>query len=102
MDDLRPMHDPPHPGEFISEVYLEPFGVSGRELAQQLDVSASTLSRVLNGSSRVSPEMALRLSKALGRTPESWLSMQGAHDLWQTRKQVDLRRVHRLTLAPAS
>ena len=69
MDDLKPMHSPPHPGEFISEVYLEPFGVSGRELAQQLDVSASTLSRVLNGSSRVSPKMALRLSKALGRTP---------------------------------
>ena len=102
MDDLRPMHNQPHPGEFISEVYLEPFGVSGRELAQQLDVSASTQSRVLNGSSRVSPEMALRLSKDLGRTPESWLSMQGAHDLWQARKQVDLRRVHRLTLAPAS
>ncbi len=101
MDDLRPMHNPPHPGEFISEVYLEPLGVSGRELAQQLDVSASTLSRVLNGSSRVSPEMALRLSKALGRTLESWLSMQGAHDLWQARKQVDLRRVHRLTLASA-
>jgi addiction module HigA family antidote len=102
MDDLRPMQNPPHPGEFISEVSLEPFGVSGRELAQQLDVSGSTLSRVLNGSSRVSPEMALRLSKALGRTPESWLSMQSAHDLWQARKQVDLRRVHRLTLAPAS
>ena len=101
MDDLKPMHSPPHPGEFICEVYLEPFSVSGRELAQQLDVSASTLSRVLNGSSRVSPEMALRLSKALGRTPESWLSMQGAHDLWQARKQVDLRRVHRLILASA-
>jgi hypothetical protein len=43
MDDLNPMHNPPHPGEFISQVYLEPFGVSGRELAQQMDVSASTL-----------------------------------------------------------
>ena len=101
MDDLQPMHNPPHPGEFISKVYLEPFSVSGRELAQQLGVSASTLSRVLNGSSRVSPGMALRLSKALGRTPESWLSMQDAHDLWQARKQVDLRRVHRLILASA-
>ena len=49
MDELKPMHNPPHPGEFISEVYLEPFGVSGRELAKQLDVSASTLSRVLSG-----------------------------------------------------
>lgn len=101
MADLKPMHNPPHPGEFISQVYLEPLGVSGRKLAQQLDVSASTLSRVLNGSNRVSPEMALRLSKALGRTPESWLAMQGAHDLWQARKQVDLRRVHRLTRASA-
>jgi len=71
MDDLLPMHNPPHPGEFISRVYLEPFSVSGRVLAQQLDVSGSTLSRVLNGSSRVSPEMARRLSKARGRTPES-------------------------------
>jgi addiction module HigA family antidote len=101
MDDLLPMHNPPHPGEFISHVYLEPFSVSGRVLAQQLDVSASTLSRVLNGRSRVSPEMALRLSKALGRTPESWLSMQDAYDLWQARKQVDLRQVHRLTFASA-
>ena len=56
------MHNPPHPGEFIAAVYLEPNGLSGRELAQKLGVSPSTLSRVLNGSSRVSPEMALRLS----------------------------------------
>jgi antitoxin HigA-1 len=99
MADIKPMHNPPHPGEFIAQVYLEPFGVSGRELAQQLDVSASTLSRVLNGTSRVSPEMALRLSKALGRTPESWLAMQDAHDLWHARKHLDLRRVKRLKLA---
>ena len=82
-------------------MYLEPFSVSGRELAQQLDVSASTLSRVLNGTSLVSPEMALRLSKALGRTPESWLAMQDAHDLWQARKHLDLSRVNRLKLASA-
>ena len=70
-------------------------------LAQKLDVSASTLSRVLNGSSRVSPKMALRLSKTLGRTPETWLSMQDAYDLWQAHKQVDLRQVHQLTFASA-
>ena len=75
MTELKPMHNPPHPGEFISEVYLEPFGVSGRELAQKLDVAASTLSRILSGISRVTPEMALRLSKSLGRSPESWLAM---------------------------
>ena len=56
------MHNPPHPGEFISDIYLEPNGISGRELADKLDVAASTLSRILKGSSRVTPEMALRLS----------------------------------------
>ncbi|MFM1917273.1 MAG: addiction module antidote protein HigA family [Actinomycetota bacterium] len=101
MTELKPMHNPPHPGEFISDVYLEPFQISGRELAQKLDVAASTLSRILSGTSRVTPEMALRLSKALGRSPESWLAMQDAHDLWQARKQVDLRRVTRLKLASA-
>lgn len=101
MSDLKPMHNPPHPGEFIFEVYLEPFGISGRELALKLDVAASTLSRILSGTSRITPEMALRLSKALGRSPESWLAMQNAHDLWQARKQVDLRRVTRLKVASA-
>lgn len=101
MDELMPMHNPPHPGKFISEVYLEPFGVSGRELAVQLDVAASTLSRVLNGTSRVTPEMALRLSKALGRSAESWLTMQDAHDLWVARRRLDLGRVHPLELASA-
>lgn len=95
------MHNPPHPGAFISGIYLEPNNVSGRELAQALGVSASTLSRVLNGSSRVSPEMALRLSVALGRSPESWLAMQDAHDLWVARQHVDLKTVARLQLAAA-
>ncbi len=95
------MHNPPHPGEFITEVYLEPNGVSGRELALRLDVAPSTLSRVLKGSSRVTPEMALRLSKAIGRSPESWLVMQDMHDLWLARQQVNLRRVSKLKLAAA-
>ncbi len=95
------MHNPPHPGEFITGVYLEPNGVSGRELAAKLDVAASTLSRVLNGSSRLTPEMALRLSKAIGRSPESWLAMQDAHDLWVARQQVDLKRVGKLKLVAA-
>ncbi|MFN5723746.1 MAG: HigA family addiction module antitoxin [Betaproteobacteria bacterium] len=95
------MHNPPHPGEFITEVYLEPHDISGRELASKLDVSPSTLSRILNGSSRISPEMALRLSKAIGRTPESWLAMQDAHDLWVARKSVNLQRVGKLRLAAA-
>ena len=79
---LMNMHNPPHPGEFITETYLEPNGISGRELAEKLGVAPSTLSRVLKGSSRVTPELALRLSVALGRSPESWLAMQDVYDLW--------------------
>jgi addiction module HigA family antidote len=101
MTELKPMHNPPHPGEFISQVYLEPFGVSGRELAAQLDVAASTLSRVISGASRVTPEMALRLSKALGRSAESWLAMQDVHDLWVARQHLDLGRVQPLQLVSA-
>jgi antitoxin HigA-1 len=98
MDELKPMHYPSHPGEFISEVYLQPFGLSGRALARQLDVSASTLSRVLGGARRITPEMALRLSKAIGRSAESWMAMQNAHDLWVARESLDLSRVQPLEL----
>ena len=93
------MHNPPHPGEFIIDIYLEPNGISGRELAEKLDVAASTLSRILKGTSRVTPEMALRLSKAIGRSPESWLAMQDLHDLWVARQRVNLKRVGKLKLA---
>lgn len=95
------MYNPPHPGEFITDIYLEPNGISGRELAAKLDVAASTLSRILKGTSRITPEMALRLSKAIGRSPESWLAMQDNHDLWVARKLVDLQRVGKLKLAAA-
>lgn len=95
------MHNPPHPGEFINAVYLEPHGVSGRELAAKLDVATSTLSRLLKGTSRVTPEMALRLSKAIGRSPESWLLLQDNHDLWLARQRVDLKRVAKLKLGAA-
>lgn len=96
-----PMHRPPHPGEFITGVYLGPMGVTGRALARHLGVAPSTLGRVLNGSNRVSPEMALRLSKALGRSAESWLAMQRAHDLWLARQSVGLERIRPLELGHA-
>jgi addiction module HigA family antidote len=95
------MHNPPHPGEFITAVYLEPNDLSGRELAAKLRVAPSTLNRVLTGASGVSPEMALRLSKSLGRTAESWLAMQYSHDLWRARQQVDLSRVAKVRLTAA-
>ncbi|MCC5812898.1 MAG: HigA family addiction module antidote protein [Ectothiorhodospiraceae bacterium] len=92
------MHNPPHPGEFIREVYLEPFSLSGRHLAAKLRVSSSTVARILQGNSAVSPEMALRLSKALGRSPESWLAMQDMYDLSHARKTVNLDGVEKLQL----
>lgn len=95
------MHNPPHPGEFITRVYLEPNALSGRELALKLGVAASTLSRILKGSSAVSPEMALRLSKALGRSPESWLALQYNHDLAQARRRVKLAGVEKVRLTAA-
>ncbi len=95
------MHNPPHPGEFITQVYLEPNGLSGRELALKLGVAASTLSRILKRSSAVTPEMALRLSKALGRTPETWLSMQYNYDLWHARQHVNLAKVGKVKLNAA-
>ncbi|PYP88953.1 MAG: addiction module antidote protein, HigA family [Blastocatellia bacterium AA13] len=87
------MHNPPHPGEFIREVYLEPHALSVRSLAESLDVSASTLTRIVNGQSGISPEMALRLSKAIGRSPENWLAMQHNYDLWQAKLSADLSGV---------
>ena len=90
------MHKPPHPGEFIRETYIEPFDISIRSLAESLGVAASTLARIVSERSAVSPEMALRLSKALGRTPESWLAMQDNYDLWQARKSANLSSVHKI------
>jgi addiction module HigA family antidote len=88
-----PLHNPPHPGEFIKEIYLVPYELSIRSLAESLGVSPSTLTRLISGQSGISPEMALRLSKALGRSPESWLAMQHNYDLWFARQSVDLSRV---------
>jgi addiction module HigA family antidote len=90
------MHKPPHPGEFIRETYIEPFDISIRSLAENLGVAASTLARVVAKRPAVSPEMALRLSKALGRSPESWLATQDNYDLWQAGKSANLAKVRKI------
>ena len=81
--------------------YMEPFGLSCRYLAEQLNVAASTLNRILKKQSGVSPEMALRLSKALGRSPESWLVMQDAYDLWHAGRNLKLDKVQKVELTAA-
>ncbi len=95
------MHNPPHPGEFIRATYIEPFDISIRSLAESLDVSPSTLARIVSTRSAVSPEMALRLSKALGRSPESWLTMQHNFDLWQAKQSADLSDVQQIQFEAA-
>lgn len=90
------VYDPPHPGEFIREVYLEVLEVSSRTVAAKLKVSPSTFTRLINGKSSITPEMALRLSKTLGRSPESWLAMQNNYDLWQARKSFNVDEVEKL------
>lgn len=92
------MYNPPHPGEFIREVYLEPFGISYRTVAAKLKVAPSTFNRLINGQSNISSEMALRLSKTLGRSPESWLIMQNNYNLWHAKKRLNLKKVEKLSL----
>ena len=81
------MHNPPHPGEIIRDLCLEPLGLSVTDAAEALGVSRKTLSSILNGRSGISPEMALRLSKAFNTSPESWLNQQIQYDLWHAKKE---------------
>ena len=94
------MYNPPHPGEIIREFCIEPLGLSVTEAANALGVTRKTLSALLNGRSGVSPEMALRLSKVFGRTPEGWLRLQLQFDLWKTEQSVDMRGLRRVEANP--
>ncbi len=77
------MHNPPHPGEILRELCIEPLEISITDAARALGVSRKTLSAILNGRSGISPEMAIRLSKAFDTSPESWLNQQMQYDLWE-------------------
>jgi len=92
-------HNPMHPGEFIKRVYLDPFNIGSNELARKLQVSPGLVSRLLNGKTDLSPAMALKLSKVLGRSPESWLLMQDNYDLWHARQEVDLTKYETICFA---
>lgn len=90
------MHNPPHPGEILRSLCLEPLGLSVAEAAVGLDVSRKTLSAILNGRAGVSPEMAVRLSIAFKTSAESWLKQQAQHDPWRAEKLRNTLRVARL------
>ena len=91
------MHNPPHPGEVLRRLCLDPLGLTVTEAAKGLGVSRKTLSSILNGRAGLSPEMAVRLSLAFGTTSESWLNHQVQYDLWQAEKQR--KRYHVTKLA---
>jgi antitoxin HigA-1 len=92
------MHNPPHPGQFIKEVYLDELHISEREVAHKLSVAPSTFHRLIAGKTNVTPEMALRLSITLGRTPESWLAMQDKYSLWILGHSLNLDAVEKLDI----
>ncbi len=93
------MHDPPHPGEVLRELCIEPLGLSVTETAEALGVSRKTLSAILNGRAGISPEMAVRLSLAFGTSAESWLNQQAQYDLWGAEKKRKSLKVRRLSAA---
>jgi addiction module HigA family antidote len=90
------MHNPPHPGEIIRKLCLEPLKLSVTDAASALGVSRKTLSALLNGRAGISPEMAVRLSIAFGTSAESWMNQQIQYDLWHAEKRRKRLRVSRL------
>jgi len=93
------MHNPPHPGEVLRELCLEPLGLTVTDAAEALGVSRKTLSAILNGRAGISPEMAIRLSKAFGTSAESWLNQQMQYDLWVAEQSAGQLEVERLSAA---
>ena len=80
---------PTHPGEILKEDYLSPLSITVKDMASMLGVSRKTLSRIINGKGSVSPEMALRLSRAFETTPDLWMNLQTNYDLWQAEHSGD-------------
>ena len=95
----RTQRNPPHPGGIVRRQCLEPLGLSVTRAAQGLGVTRQALSDLVNGHAGVSTEMAVRLSKAFGSSPETWLGMQMAYDLWQVRERSEQITVERFDAA---
>jgi len=93
------MHNPPHPGEVLRQLCLEPLNLTVTDAARSLGVSRKALSAILNGRAGISPEMAIRLSIAFNTSAESWLNQQLQFDLWHAEKNRKALRVERLSAA---
>jgi addiction module HigA family antidote len=92
-------YKPMHPGAFIKRVYLDPFNFGSNKLSRKLQVSTGLVSRLINGKTDLSPQMALKLSAVLGRSAESWLLMQDNYDLWMARQEIDLDKYELIEFA---
>ncbi len=92
------MFNPPHPGTILLEDWIKPLKFSVTEFALKLGTSRKNLSEIVNAKCGISPEMALKLAKALGTSPELWLNLQQAYDLWQARQRVNLDNVEVIAL----
>jgi addiction module HigA family antidote len=95
------MHSPPHPGRIVRQECIEPLGLTITEAARALGVTRQTVDRLVNGRSGVSAEMAIRLAKAFGSTPDMWVRLQAAYDLAQARQReaeitAQVRRLERI------
>lgn len=87
------MHNPPHPGEALRELYINPMHLTVTAVAEGIGVTRKTLSELLNKRHGISPMMAIRLAKAFSTTPESWLNLQQQYDLWQEKKKHKLTKI---------
>ena len=93
------MHNPPHPGEILRELCLEPLGISITDAAKALGVTRKTLSSLINGHSGISPTMAIRLAKAFDTSPESWMTQQAQYDLWVAGQHAEELKIKKLIAA---
>ncbi len=93
------MKKPPHPGRIVRQECIEPLGITVTEAARVLGVTRQALNNVVNLKAGISPEMAIRLSKAFGSSPEVWLGMQMAYDLAQLEKEAGRIKVQRVATA---
>ncbi|MEX2516859.1 MAG: HigA family addiction module antitoxin [Gammaproteobacteria bacterium] len=93
------IHHPSHPGGIVRRQCIEPLGLTVTEAAKGLGVTRQALSDIVNEKAGISVDMAFRLSKAFGSTPETWLGMQMAYDLWQARDKINTVHVNKFELA---